>query len=101
MNSELTNPTQGSYVPPASAQAPVVSVKHWILTFILCAIPIVNIIMLFVWAFGDHTNPNKKNYARASLLLAVIVIVLYIIFFLLIFLIFGIGAASHFPGTQI
>lgn len=35
--------------------------------------------MLFVWAFGT-SNPNKKNYARATLIIALVVIVLYIIF---------------------
>jgi hypothetical protein len=25
--------------------------------------PIVNIILLFIWAFGSSTNLNKKNYA--------------------------------------
>lgn len=41
-------------------QAPVVSLGEWIVTYILCCIPCVNIIMLFVWAFGGNTNPSKK-----------------------------------------
>ncbi|MFE5320434.1 hypothetical protein ACFQ88_17140 [Paenibacillus sp. NPDC056579] len=92
----MDTPTNNTYQPPLGqhaaatlSQAPVVSVKHWMLTFILCAIPIVNIVMLFVWAFGDGTNPNKRNYARASLLLALIFIVLYVVFLVLFVAIFG------------
>lgn len=46
------------------------SVGQWLLTLILLAIPLVNIILLFVWAFGGD-NP-KKNFSRATLLLWVI-----------------------------
>ena len=31
----------------------VITVGNWIVVFILMAIPIVNLIMLFVWAFGS------------------------------------------------
>ncbi|NEU59447.1 hypothetical protein DC345_05675 [Paenibacillus taichungensis] len=53
------------------------------LTLFLMMIPLVNIIMLFVWAFGD-SNPSKANYAKASLLWAAIGIVVYILVFVLI-----------------
>jgi ABC-type multidrug transport system permease subunit len=79
-----------SYFP----QAPVISVKDWIATLIVCAIPLVNLIMLFIWAFGDSANPSKKNYARASLLLAAIFIVLYILF--IVIFIAVIGASGGF-----
>lgn len=62
-------------------QAPVVSLGEWIVTYILCMIPCVNIIMLFVWGFGGNTNPSKKNYARATLIMTVVFVVLYIILF--------------------
>ncbi|MCZ1268554.1 hypothetical protein CS562_06715 [Paenibacillus sp. LK1] len=53
------------------------------LTLFLMMIPLVNIIMLFVWAFGD-SNPSKANYAKAALLWAAIGIVVYILVFVLI-----------------
>ncbi|HBU81955.1 MAG TPA: hypothetical protein DEF35_09980 [Paenibacillus sp.] len=53
------------------------------LTLFLMMIPLVNIIMLFVWAFGD-SNPSKANYAKASLLWAAIGIVVYILVFVVI-----------------
>ena len=59
----------------------VVSIGEWIITFILLAIPLVNIIMLFVWAFGGGVNLSKKNYAKASLIIFLFFIVLYIIIF--------------------
>jgi hypothetical protein len=51
---------------------------------LLLAIPLVNIIMLFVWAFGDN-NVNKKNFGKAYLIWAIIGIALSIIFFVFIF----------------
>jgi hypothetical protein len=56
------------------------SVGQYILTMIISAIPFVGFIMLLIWAFSSDTNVNKKNYARAILILAVIGIVLSIIF---------------------
>jgi hypothetical protein len=57
-----------------------VSIGEWIITFILMAIPLVNIIMIFVWAFGGNARPSKANWAKASLVLFAIGIVLSIIF---------------------
>lgn len=55
-----------------------VSFGSWMLTLFLMMIPIVNIIMLFVWAFGN-SNPSKANYAKAALLWAAIGLVIYIL----------------------
>jgi hypothetical protein len=63
----------------------VLSTKDWLITLIITIIPIVNIIMFFVWAFGDGTNPNKANWAKASLLLTAIIAVLYVVLVLIIF----------------
>lgn len=65
--------------------APVLSVKDWMVTILLLAIPLVNIVMLFVWAFSKGENPSKANYAKASLIWALIGIGLYFIFFVLFF----------------
>ena len=55
----------------------IITVDQWFYTFLISAIPVIGLIMLFVWAFGKDTNPNKANWAKASLLIAGIVIVLY------------------------
>lgn len=65
--------------PVAGPEDEIISTDQWFWTFVISAIPIIGQIMLFVWAFGSNTNPNKRNWARASLLMLLIVIVFYII----------------------
>ena len=60
-------------------QAPVVSIKEWLLTNLILMIPLVNIVMMLVWAFGSNTNPNKANYFKATLILFAIVMVIYLV----------------------
>ena len=43
-------------------------------------IPLVNLIMLFVWAFGSGTSESKANWAKASLIFMLIGIIISIIF---------------------
>ncbi|SDE30010.1 hypothetical protein SAMN02799630_05098 [Paenibacillus sp. UNCCL117] len=74
--------------------APVISVRHWLLTLIVLAIPILNLVMLFVWAFGDGANPNKRNYSRAALLLSAIALALYLIFLLVFVVLFSAAFGS-------
>ncbi len=64
-------------------QAPVMSVKDWLITTLICASPLVGLIMLFVWGFGSEGNPNRANWAKASLIWMVIVFVLVILFWAL------------------
>ena len=47
----------------------------------LFAIPVVGLIMMFVYAFGSNTNRNLKNYARSFLIMMLIVIVIYVVIF--------------------
>lgn len=54
------------------------SLSDWFITYILTAIPILNIIMLFVWAFGSNTQPNKRNWAKAMLIIFAILTLLII-----------------------
>lgn len=82
MSTQVNSPYADNYVSTKSP-APV-SVKDWMLTILLMAIPVVGIIMLFVWAFGGGTNPSKANFAKASLLWAVIGVVIYVVVFVLI-----------------
>lgn len=70
---------------PEQHNAPVLSVKDWMITILLMAIPIVNIVLLFVWAFSKSENPSKSNYAKASLIWAAIGLVLYLIFVVILF----------------
>jgi cell division protein FtsW (lipid II flippase) len=61
----------------------IVKTGDWVLTLFICAIPLIGIIMLFVWAFSGGTNPSKANWAKASLIWLVIGISLAIFFFVL------------------
>ena len=54
----------------------VITTGEWFLTLLITAIPLVGIIMLFVWAFSGGTNPNKSNWAKAQLIWMVLAIVL-------------------------
>ena len=50
--------------------AEIVKTGDWVLTYLITAIPIVGLVMLFVWAFGNNTNPirfkTKRNIPRKS-----------------------------------
>ena len=65
--------------------APVIRVGEWVLTILLLAIPIVNLVLLFVWGFGGGANPSKANFAKASLIWMAIGIVLTVILYATIF----------------
>jgi len=73
-----------------------VSIGEWMVTILITALPLIGLIMLFVWAFGDAANPSKKNWAIATLIWYAIFIVLMIIFFV----IFGAIFASMFTGMD-
>ena len=61
-----------------------VSFGEWFLTIFLAAIPLVNIVLFFVWAFSSNTKPSKANWAKATLVWAVIAILIYVIIFIVI-----------------
>jgi len=56
-----------------------VTVGEWMVTYLLLFIPLVNLILLFVWAFGGNAPVSKANFAKASLIWILISIVLSII----------------------
>ncbi len=52
---------------------------QWALTIFLSGLGFIGIILLFVWAFGSDTPPNKRNYSRGMLILYAISIGLAIL----------------------
>lgn len=56
-----------------------VTVGEWMLTTLIMLIPCVNIIMMFVFAFGNGKK-SRANYFKASLIWMLIAIVLGVIF---------------------
>ena len=63
------------------------SVGDWIVTYLIMIIPIINIIMLFMWAFGDTAFITKKNWAKGNLILIAFITAAYLFFGLIV----GIG----------
>ncbi|MDO5058865.1 MAG: hypothetical protein Q4D82_02860 [Neisseria sp.] len=49
-----------------------VTVGEWLITMIIGMIPLLNIIMAFVWAFGGGAKPSKANFFKAYLILMLI-----------------------------
>ena len=68
---------QNPHEVPAYTQKPV-SIGQWMITLLLMVIPIVNIVMLFVWAFGGSAPLSKANWAKAMLIYMLIGVVLSI-----------------------
>ena len=66
--------------------------------FILSAIPVVGFICLLVWAFGGSVNLNKKNYARAILIISLIAVALWVIIAILGFAVGGSFLNDLFNG---
>ena len=57
------------------------SVADWVITLFITYIPLVNIIMLLIWAFDTETPLSKKNWAKARLIWVLIGIAISTILF--------------------
>jgi len=62
---------------PQQPMAPVMTMGQWLVSMLLMVIPLVNIILLIVWAVSSVENPNRRNWAKAQLVMMVVVIVLW------------------------
>jgi len=69
-----------------------ITVGEWLLTLLIASIPVVNIVMWFVWGFGSNTKQCKANWAKASLLWLLIVCAFY--FFVVVLILGGIGVLA-------
>jgi hypothetical protein len=66
---------------PGSAQGglAVISVGDWLLTFVLLAVPLVNLVALLYWSFAGAVHPSKRTFAQAGLIFAVISASFYLV----------------------
>jgi len=71
------------------------SVKDWLITLLIMAIPVVGLVMLFVYAFGDGGNVNRKNWAKAQLIVMAIVLGLVILGLIIFGSLFAAAMASR------
>lgn len=78
-----------------SAASYPITTGDWFITMLITAIPIVGIVMLFVWAFGGSTNPTKANWAKASLLWMLIGGIIFVLFMVVFFAAFYSRYASE------
>jgi cell division protein FtsW (lipid II flippase) len=70
------------------------SVKDWLITLLIMAIPIVGIVMLFFYAFGNAENINRQNWAKAQLIMFAIAIAIALLFFVVFGAIFAASMAN-------
>ena len=88
MNQQNQNINYQPIQPQQDPNTCVMTIKDWIITLVVSAIPCVGIVMLFVWAFGEG-NENRKNFCKAYLIftvvLFVLMMILYVGFFAAIF----------------
>ena len=70
------------------------SVKDWLITLLIMAIPIVGLVMLFVYAFGNEGNENRRNWAKAQLIVLAIVLVLVVLCMIIFGSIYAAAMAS-------
>jgi len=56
--------------------SPTVTKMDWFICFLVACIPVVNIIMMFIWAF-DNTKPSRANFFKVYLIILLVSIVLF------------------------
>ena len=54
------------------SQAEVLSFWDYLMMLILLAIPVVNFIVCILWIVGKNGNPNRRNFAKAWMVIAVV-----------------------------
>lgn len=52
---------------------------QWFGTLFVLCIPLINIIMTFVWAFSGSSNKGRSNFCKATLIWALIGIVICVV----------------------
>ena len=68
---EVAQHVSGSHITREQSQVtPQMSVGEWVITFILMVIPVVNFILLFIWAFDSASK--RRNFSIAYLIIAAI-----------------------------
>lgn len=73
---DQVQPVQSTYHPTTAPM----SIGQWLITMLVIGIPLIGLIMTFVWAFGSSTNINRKNYCAATLIMIAIGIAVGVFF---------------------
>lgn len=72
-----------------------ITVGGYLIMFLIMCIPVVNLVILLLWAFGKNGNVNRRNFSRAALVYVAIGIVLSISAVLFIVGIFANAVQYH------
>ncbi len=79
-------PYQNVYIPAQNENvSETVSIKEWVVSFLLMCIPVVNFVMPLIWAFSDSEKKSKSNFFKAYLIFVLVSIILSIVFAVLVF----------------
>lgn len=54
------------------------TVGSWMMTLLVLAIPIVNLVMYLIWALSSAGNVNRRNFCKASIYWVLIILGFYI-----------------------
>jgi hypothetical protein len=69
--------------PPVDRRYAPMSTLGYIGAYILFALPLIGVIMMFVWGFSGSTNINRRNLARANLIFLLIGVIFTIVLVIL------------------
>ena len=92
-------PVQPVYVQLPPDYSPTVTKGEWFLYLILQMIPVVNLVMLIVYAL-DNTKPSRANLAKVNLIFMAVSIVLAILICVVFFLCLGAFAGGMASELQ-
>lgn len=59
------------------------TVGDWVLTVFISSLPLIGLVFLFIWAFGDNQRIERVNWAKASLIWMFLGIALATVFFMI------------------
>lgn len=85
LSSTLVNIESSKSAEVINHNTSLITIGDWLVTFLICCIPIVGTVMMFVWAFGNNSQENKKTWAQAGLIFSLIIMVIYSFIMLVIF----------------
>ena len=90
----------GAYAPypPVDENDKPMTLGAWMKTLLIMSIPLVNLVMIFVWAFGNG-NTSRRNYFRAMLLYTLIVYALVFVLVLFTGIGAGLGSTTQLLGV--
>ncbi len=77
----------GAHEIPREDTSPL-SAGDYVVMFILFCLPVVNLVLALVWGFGSSVNLNRRNFAKAFLILWLVMLILGILSGLVMGLVF-------------